>query len=252
MRKTVNLLEAVAQRDHAWFVKLRGSWKMRQKFRTIGGVWDPKAKEWKFTVNPTAMLVVFDLEISQAERLYKRSLQRKPSCLHCSDPVTVVIRPCGHKCACLRHAVATSQCILCKADMECVESLDPNDSLVTEFARAFPVSKLLYDMLVGVVSKTDYAGGKTTAVRLHTIRLDSRSYLSVDQTEELLRSASAHGNTHFTVEKMLVRFCNEPWKVDRELGSAGVCYHGNMGIRPSSIRHGMAILKDNATDPKPE
>jgi hypothetical protein len=65
-----------------------------------------------------------------------------------------------------------------------------------------------------------------------------RALLTVAQTEQLLmqaRSSFGASEDSYMMINLLVAICQEPWDVDRDVGSHGVCYHGNMGEKPSLI-----------------
>ena len=66
-------------------------------------------------------------------------------------------------------------------------------------------------------------------------------YLTCDEAEFLLQISREH---HYTVVNMLVRLCNEPWKIDVSLGRHGVCYYGNMGTEPD-LNTAFSILYHN-------
>jgi hypothetical protein len=71
--------------------------------------------------------------------------------------------------------------------------------------------------------------------------------LSVEKTEEL-QAIRKHRFTNVSnadrLDLLLVRFCNQPWLVDREFSSAGLCYYGNFGDMPR-FGVGLRLLVSN-------
>jgi len=65
---------------------------------------------------------------------------------------------------------------------------------------------------------------------------DRYPLLAVDQCEALLSLAGHSGfydlEGGYILRNVLVSFCRYPWLVSVDLGSHGVCYHGNMGEMP--------------------
>lgn len=65
--------------------------------------------------------------------------------------------------------------------------------------------------------------------------------LSVKQCEMILKLATVHAHlperNSYILRKMLVASCVQPWLVNRDIGSEGVCYHGNLGERPTIVEY---------------
>ena len=71
--------------------------------------------------------------------------------------------------------------------------------------------------------------------------------ITVVQCEILLAAWNAiKSEGAFMTEKILVAMCRYPWLVDRNLAQkAGICYHGNFGENPDSLKHTLEILLRN-------
>lgn len=72
---------------------------------------------------------------------------------------------------------------------------------------------------------------------------------SIDEVESLLIIVKEKQITNWDVQgyklyNMLTSLCCKPWYIDQNLGSHGVCYHGNMGSNPGIIR-GIKLTKFN-------
>ena len=57
--------------------------------------------------------------------------------------------------------------------------------------------------------------------------------LSAPQATELLLLISHQESSSYKCINLIVALCAEPWDVPIRYGSHGVCYHGNMGERPT-------------------
>ena len=72
--------------------------------------------------------------------------------------------------------------------------------------------------------------------------------LKVDQCENLLTAAKRAGfyemKSGYKLRNILVSFCRYPWLVSVDIGSHGVCYHGNMGELPD-ICKAVALTRAN-------
>lgn len=74
------------------------------------------------------------------------------------------------------------------------------------------------------------------------------SLISVDQCENLLKKIDEiHLNkaTRYGLRNLFVALCRQPWLVDLNLGSHGVCYYGQSGAEPTSYSSLRELLCQN-------
>jgi hypothetical protein len=70
--------------------------------------------------------------------------------------------------------------------------------------------------------------------------------LSVEQTEKLLEMvAPIEFKNKYRLNNALVAMCKLPWGVSVCLGGSGVCYYGNFGEMPHTLKIAIDILHKN-------
>ena len=73
-------------------------------------------------------------------------------------------------------------------------------------------------------------------------------FISIDECERLLLKFNKMQLRHviegYKMKNVLVSFCRYPWSVSVEIGSHGVCYHGNLGL-VSNINEAARCLENN-------
>ncbi len=78
--------------------------------------------------------------------------------------------------------------------------------------------------------------------------LPGLSFISVDECESLLlmhQRLNFDEKDRFGIVNLLVALCRQPWAVDVNLGSHGVCYYGCMGNVPMGLVSTFKALSEN-------
>ena len=69
-------------------------------------------------------------------------------------------------------------------------------------------------------------------------------HITLDESEQFLQELINSGKIFYRHRNILVRLCSEPWNVDLNLGTYGLCYFGNGGKKPT-LDYAIKILDHN-------
>jgi hypothetical protein len=151
---------------------------------------------------------------------------------------------CRH-CCCLPCAVQLTLCPLCRAPIRhrVARQRDANEALVAQLAAVprFAANDVLHSAIAAILKGSDT---RRTAALIYELAAEIGGYLSLAQTEALLIKAQEHGLLDYRIQNSLVRLCNQPWLVSRQLGGCGICYYGNFGETPW-LQDAIALLTYN-------
>lgn len=162
-------------------------------------------------------------------------------CSICLDREVDMEFQCKHA-YCLHCAVKVDTCPLCRTRVSRIYLLDES-KLNSVTCIEFPENPFLLKALTKVLKQNSNNVSKL----ITQISYEVKGFLSITQTESLLDIAKTRGILDSEIEKNLVKLCNVPWNVDVNLGSVGVCYHGNMGYTPDNYQHARQIILENVS-----
>lgn len=183
-------------------------------------------------------------------------------CCICLDKKAIVtLRPCKHECLCVRCLLTTKAgnsniyCPICRAEVkwydstasinDCLECMFRDDELIFKALESY-----FGNLSSGAIDNTDEIKKTVYDVFEAICNLNKESYplLTVEHTNSLLKlCVEKHIHTlhkNYILKNILVSMCKQPWDVDGALGTHGVCYHGNMGDKPS-LKEGIALIQSN-------
>ena len=156
-------------------------------------------------------------------------------CLH----VDVELRPCKHAMCVNCATVQLKECTLCSKNIIWIAALEDNGAVVAKLAQIYKESELLYTSIQSLIRGSDIRKCATLI-----LQVAEDGYLSVAQTESLLISARDKSLLNHDMQNTLVKLCNQPWLVNKDLGGCGICYFGNLGQIPL-IHEAIKILAYN-------
>ena len=118
---------------------------------------------------------------------------------------------------------------------------EENELLVSQLADIFPSNDALYTSISSLIRGYD---AEKIAGLVAQMAAQGGGWLSLTQTEALLLRAQELGLLDHRIQHALVRLCNQPWQVNRDLGGSGICYYGNFGETPF-LQAGLSLVLAN-------
>ena len=165
----------------------------------------------------------------------------------CNDRVAGTKLGCKHSfcLACIHEVYLQGRpCPLCRSAIKMIvsnkECLKP--ALPTDLAGVVGNNKELFRAIWQIAQR--HTNDETIARLIKDLAKQNPGYITLDQSENLLRYLHDNNKLHYSVRNMAVRLCNKPWQVDKRLATHGLCYFGNFGGEPT-IKSGIDILKYN-------
>lgn len=178
-------------------------------------------------------------------------------CVICLDQlINVKLLSCKHSCLCsvcyielFHQNNGIILCPLCRTTNKSayVANLEEITNIfINERGNDFFDFLKSYFRLISVPDKID---GVLDTIHDNYITLDSKGpCLSIEQVEILLKLVIDKGffisKNSNRLRNLLVALCREPWNIDVNLGTHGVCYYGNLGEIPS-VNKAIILLHGN-------
>lgn len=182
-------------------------------------------------------------------------------CCICLDAkCDLEFRPCKHQSVCadcyLKDKI--NACPICRTEIQHLFSGETVETIINTMCKED--SNLLYECLTTYINNISVIDlGKTGPIwetiyelfqNVGACNENANKYclLTVLQTETILQYCLDKGlfevRENYVLRNIFVAMCKHPWNVDMRLGSHGVCYHGNLGDKPSIIE-GINLIKRN-------
>lgn len=117
---------------------------------------------------------------------------------------------------------------------------------ISDLAKAVPHNPKIVTTIRSIMRKN--LSAEETASLIQQVGAGMSGFISIDEAESILQDLINSGKIHYSVHSMMVRLCNQPWDVDKTLGSSGLCYFGNFGEKPNSVSAAIGILRINRAD----
>lgn len=202
--------------------------------------------------------------VKQGNEATNHKVIQEDCCICLDKKAIITLRPCKHECLCVKCLLTSKElrCPICRTEVKWYESTNTllNDCLECMFRDDDLVYKALESYL-GSLSSDAIENTNEIMKTIYDVfdalsNLNKESYplLTVDHTNSLLKlCVEKHMFTiimNYIFRNILVSMCKHPWDVDSSLGIHGICYHGNMGDKPSLkdgiklIQHNFKLIKD--------
>ena len=141
----------------------------------------------------------------------------------------------------------TKECPLCRGKIKyCLSNLKcPRPACVTDLAKLVPYNGDIIKAVRQIIKKQ--TNPEKISALITQVGQQLPGYVTVDEAESVLQELINKGTIHYSVRNMMVRLCNQPWAVDRNLATHGLCYYGNFGETPS-LSQAIDILRRNHGD----
>ncbi len=167
--------------------------------------------------------------------------QDNECCICMDEPNNVMFSSCGHK-TYLKCAVKIKKCPLCRTRITQIIATPGNSvKILDKLCTIYPSNDVLFNAILCITKGIDPEKVAKLALQL-TEHIGG--HLSLAQAETILIKAKDEGLLHYLIQNNIVKLCNQPWLVNRDLGGSGMCYHGNYG-EILSLDMAIRLLENN-------
>ena len=168
-------------------------------------------------------------------------LQDDECCVCMDEPNNVMFSPCTHK-TCLNCAVKIKECPLCRTKItQRIATPGNSIKILDKLYTIYPGNDVLFKAILCITKGIDPEKVAKLSLQLAE---HIGGHLSLAQAESILIKAKDEGLLNYLIQNNIVKLCNQPWLVNKDLGGSGICYHGNFGKIPS-LEMAIQLLKRN-------